>query len=63
MELAEKEYTSEEMRSSAAKMILSLISSQRTLWNIRGSQMQTFMRMEALKRKTFIDRAQLIASR
>ena len=45
------EATSEEMRRSASQLIVNLINGQGSLWNIRGSQMQTFLRMEALARK------------
>jgi hypothetical protein len=32
------------------QIVVNLINGQRKLWSIRGSQMQTFMRMEALAR-------------
>ena len=51
LELAETEMTSEELRRSSSAIVVNLITGQRKLWSIRGSQMQTFMRMEALARK------------
>ena len=51
IELAETEVTSEELRRSSSAIVVNLINGQRKLWSIRGSQMQTFMRMEALARK------------
>ena len=49
--LANAEVSSDEMRRAVSQIVVNLINGQRALWTIRGSQMQTFLRMEALTRK------------
>lgn len=43
--------STEEMKSSVSKVAHRMIDSQRNIWGIRGMQMQSFLRMEAVQRK------------
>ena len=44
--------STDEMKKSASKVAHRIIDSQRNIWGIRGMQMQSFLRMEAVQRKT-----------
>jgi len=46
--------SSDEMKKSASKVAHRMIDSQRNIWGIRGMQMQSFMRMEAVQSKCFV---------
>ena len=50
VEMVNAEMSSEEMRRAVSQIVVNLINGQRSIWTIRGSQMQTFLRMEALTR-------------